>query len=478
MAPESLATPLPTPMPTRNPRSGAIDYFMPVVPLAQVQATAEQLRAAQAGWSAAGVTARAAVLRRWAAAMTERRDGFVAALQADTGRHAEAVLEFDATLGALQRWCAQAPALLADEPARQATMPFVRIEQVRSPYPVVGVISPWNWPLLLSLIDAVPALLVGCAVLVKPSEVTPRFVEPLRASLAAVPELAAVLACVTGGAATGEALVRAVDAVCFTGSVKTGRRVGQAAMEAFIPSFLELGGKDAALVLADADLPRAARSLAWGGMVGAGQSCMSIERVYVDARVAALFTDLLVQRVSALRHNWPDIHQGQIGPIIAAAQVDIVRRHLEQAQAAGARALTGGRVVQHDGGWWCEPTVLVGVTPDMAVVAEETFAAVLPVMQFNGIEDGIAQANSGDFGLSAAVFSADLDQARSVARRLQAGAISINDSSLTALVHDGAKQSFKLSGLGGSRMGPGSLARFYRQQALLINEAPAAPWWF
>jgi len=465
-------------LPTRNPRTGECDYAMPVVAPAEVQAVVAQLRTAQAGWRAAGVDARVAVLRRWAAALADRRDELIAALVADTGRHAEAVLEFDATLGALQRWCSQAPALLLDEPARQATIPFVRIEQVRWPHPVVGVISPWNWPMLLSLIDAVPALLVGCAVLVKPSEVTPRFVEPLRASLAAVPELAAVLAYVTGGPATGEALVRSVDAVCFTGSVKTGRRVGLAAMEAFIPSFLELGGKDAALVLADADLARAARSLAWGGMVGAGQSCMSIERVFVDAAVAGPFTELLVQQVGALRHNWPDIHQGQIGPIIAAAQVDIVRRHLAQAQAAGARALTGGHVVQHGGGWWCEPTVLVDVTPDMAVVVEETFSAVLPVLRFNGIEDGIAQANRGDFGLSAAVFSADLDTARAVARRLQAGAISINDSSLTALVHDGAKQSFKLSGLGGSRMGPGSLARFYRQQALLINEAAASPWWF
>ena len=388
------------------------------------------------------------------------------------------MLEFDATLGAIERWCAQAPALLTDEPTRQASIPFIRVEQKRWPHPVVGVISPWNWPLLLSLIDAVPALLAGCAVLIKPSEVTPRFVQPLRRALAAVPELQAVLAYVTGGAETGQALVRSVDAVCFTGSVATGRRVGAAAMEAFIPSFLELGGKDAALVLQGADLPRAARSLAWGGMVGAGQSCMSIERVYVDATVAEEFTALLVQQVAALRLNWPDIHSGQIGPIIALAQVDVVRRHLAEAQANGAKALTGGHVVQHDGGWWCEPTVLVDVTPQMAVVAEETFAAVLPVMRFNGFEDGIAQANSGQYGLSAAVFSRDLDQARAVACRLQAGAISINDSSLTALVHDGAKQSFKLSGLGGSRMGPASMARFYRQQVLLTNEALSSPWWF
>ena len=465
-------------LPTRNPRTGAVDHFMPVVRPEQVRATAEQLRGAQSAWLAAGVQLRVAVLRRWAQALLAERQALVGALRTDTGRHAEAVLEFDATLGAIERWCAQAPALLTDEPTRQASIPFIRVEQKRWPHPVVGVISPWNWPLLLSLIDAVPALLAGCAVLIKPSEVTPRFVQPLRRALAAVPELQAVLAYVTGGAETGQALVRSVDAVCFTGSVATGRRVGAAAMEAFIPSFLELGGKDAALVLQGADLPRAARSLAWGGMVGAGQSCMSIERVYVDATVAEEFTALLVQQVAALRLNWPDIHSGQIGPIIALAQVDVVRRHLAEAQANGAKALTGGHVVQHDGGWWCEPTVLVDVTPQMAVVAEETFAAVLPVMRFNGFEDGIAQANSGQYGLSAAVFSRDLDQARAVACRLQAGAISINDSSLTALVHDGAKQSFKLSGLGGSRMGPASMARFYRQQVLLTNEALSSPWWF
>jgi acyl-CoA reductase-like NAD-dependent aldehyde dehydrogenase len=462
----------------RNPRTGVVDHRMPVLTGEAVAAAAAQLRDAQKTWQARGVAERAAVLLHWAAALRAGQAAMVAALCADTGRLAEAELEFNATLGALERWCAQAPALLAEEPARQASIPFVRIEQRRVPYPVVGVISPWNWPLLLSLIDAVPALLCGCSVLVKPSEFAPRFVGPLNAALAQVPELQAVLRYVTGAAATGQALVRAVDALCFTGSVKTGRRVGAAAMEAFIPSFLELGGKDPALVLADADLARAARSLAWGGMVGAGQSCMSIERVYVDASVAGRFTALLAERVGALRLNWPDIAQGQIGPIIAEPQVALVRRHLDEALARGARALTGGRVVQHGGGRWCEPTVLVDVTPDMAVVAEETFAAILPVMTFGTEDEGIALANSGDFGLSAAVFSADLDHARRVAARLEAGAVSINDSSLTALVHDGAKQSFKRSGLGGSRMGPASLNRFYRQQALLINEAPAAPWWF
>ena len=465
-------------LPTRNPRTGDIDYQMPLFPPAEVAATAQDLRKAQAAWREIGVAARVQVLQRWAQALRVHKPAMLAALVQDTGRHTEAMLEFEGTVGAIERWCAQAPALLADEPARHATIPFVRIEQRRWPYPVLGVISPWNWPLMLSLIDAVPALLCGCAVLVKPSEITPRFVDPLRQTLARVPELQAVLRYVTGGAETGQALVRAVDAVCFTGSVKTGKRVGAAAMEAFIPSFLELGGKDAALVLADADLQRAAQSLAWGGMVGAGQSCMSIERVYVDESVAPRFIELLTSQVSRLKHCWPDIHSGQVGPIIALPQVDIVRAHLQQALAQGARATTGGHVINQGGGWWCEPTVLVDVRPDMAVIAEETFAAILPVMTFKTLEEGIALANSGDYGLSGAVFSRDVGQARKVAAQLQAGAISINDSSLTAMVHDAAKQSFKSSGLGGSRMGPASLQRFYRQQALLINEAAASPWWF
>lgn len=465
-------------MPVRNPRTGVVDYQMVVASADDVAAAGQALGAAQVQWLTSGLTARVTALRAWAQRLRESRGAMLAALEADTGRGAEAALEFDATLAAIERWCAQAPALLAEEPARQASIPFVRIEQRRVPYAVMGVISPWNWPMLLSLIDAVPALLVGCAVLIKPSEITPRFVEPLRDALAKVPILAAVLRYVTGGADTGQALVRAVDALCFTGSVKTGQRVGAAAMQAFIPSFLELGGKDAALVLADADLDRAARALAWGSMVGAGQSCMSIERVYVDESVAEPFLDKLVQQVGKLEHNWPDIHHGQIGPIISAAQVAIVRRHLEEALTTGARALTGGQVVNHGGGWYCQPTVLVDVTPQMAVVAEETFAAIVPVMRFATLSEGIALANQGDYGLSAAVFSRDIAKARSVAAQLHAGAISINDASLTALVHDGAKQSFKRSGLGGSRMGPASLTRFYRQQVLLINEAEASPWWF
>lgn len=468
---------LPT-RPTRNPRTGAIDHAMPVFDAPAVAAVAATLRAGQAAWLQAGVEGRAQALQAWARSLRECREPLLQALANDTGRWSESDIEFESTVGAIGRWCRQAPALLDPGPERRSMVPHIRVAQARAPYPLVGVISPWNFPLLLSLIDAVPALLAGCAVLIKPSEVTPRFVPVLRETLAQVPLLRDALAVVTGAGPTGEAIIEQVDLVCFTGSVRTGRRVAEAAARRFIPAMLELGGKDAALVFADADLERAAQSVAWGSMVNAGQSCMSLERCYVERPVFDRFARLLGERVGALRPNWPDIRDGEIGPIIAAAQADLVRAHLQDAYDQGAHALTGGQVVELGGGLWCQPTVLVGVTQDMRIVREETFAAILPLLPFDDEAEGIRLANDSDYGLSAAVFSGDEARACRVATQLQAGAVSINDASLTALIHEGAKQSFGLSGLGGTRMGEKSIERFYRHQALLINEGRASPWWF
>ena len=385
-------------------------------------------------------------------------------------------------IGIVRRWQDDAPALLAAPPQRRSRTPHILVEQHLRPYGVAGIISPWNFPLLLSLIDAIPALAAGNAVLIKPSEATPRFVPALQAVIARVPGLAEVMGLVTGPGATGEALVRNSDVLCFTGSVKTGRRVAALAAECFVPAHLELGGKDAAIVCADADLDRAARALAWGSMGSAGQSCMSIERCYVERGVHDRFVERLATEMRALQHGWPDTARGPIGPIIAAVQEPVVRRHLEDAFAKGAVAVTGGRVLDLGGGAWCEPTLLIHATHEMAVMVEETFAAILPVMAFDN-EDGsddeaVALANDTEYGLSGCVFSQDLARARRIAGRLQCGAVSINDAALTAMVYDAAKQSFKRSGLGGSRMGSASLQRFYRQQAFLINDGTPSPWWF
>lgn len=461
---------------TRNPRTGRLDHFMPVHDATEVAAVAAQLRARQPAWAARTAPQRAEALLAWRERLLGQESALAEALLADTGRWQEGLLEIQACAASLARWASQGPGLLAPSQQR-ASIPFLTIEQGMQPYPLVGVISPWNFPLLLSLIDAIPALMAGCAVLVKPSEITPRFVEPLRASLAGLmSELP--IDFVTGAGATGQALIDCVDTIAFTGSVATGRKVAEQAARRFIPAQLELGGKDAALVFADADLPRTARSLAWGSMVNAGQSCMSLERCYVQQPVFQAFAQLLTERVAALGLNTSDPREGHIGPVIAAAQARLIQAQLDDAFAQGARALCGGRLVEHGGGIWCQPTVLVDVKPSMRVMREETFGPILPLQAFADEAEALHLANDSEYGLSGAVFSADVERARRVASALRAGAVSINDCSLTALVHEGAKQSFGLSGLGGTRMGAQSIQRFYRQQVFLVSNGHPAPWWF
>ncbi|MEN5209428.1 aldehyde dehydrogenase family protein [Stenotrophomonas terrae] len=465
-----------TTLPLRNPRTGQSDGELPITAAADVAALGARLRQAQLGWAERSIEERCAHLNALADALVARRDGFLDALLADTGRWHESQIEVDGTVGAIRRWAQQAAACLLEKPAQQEAIPFIQSQQTWVPYAVVGVISPWNFPLMLTLIDAVPALAAGCSILAKPSEVTSRFVPLLRDALEEA-GLGEVFKLVTGAGATGQAVIEASDQICFTGSVATGRKVGEACARRFIPASLELGGKDPALVLSDANIDHAARALAWGSFVNGGQSCMSIERVYVEAPVADAFIAALVKETAALELAWPDPKQGQIGPVIAASQVELVRGQLADAKAKGARALTGGELIDH-GGIWCPPTVLVDVTDEMAVVADESFASVLPVMVVADEAEAIARANNTEFGLSAAVFTQSPERAQRVARQLQAGGISINDACLTGMVQTAEKQSFKLSGMGGSRMGTASIRRFVRARALLINTGSASPWWF
>ena len=465
-------------MDVRNPRTGAVDYeFAPATP-ADVAAAADALRRAQGDWLSLGLEGRIDALLAFARAVDGHRDALVAALTRDTGRLPESALEVQSLVGAIEHWCDRVPELLAVPAARPTRLPTVRSQLMRTPYPLVGIISPWNFPLLLSFVDAIPALLAGCSILLKPSEVTPRFLEPLQDAANAVPAFASVFRIVKGGGEVGAAVVGQVDTVCFTGSVATGRRVAEAAARAFIPAHLELGGKDPALVFADADLGRAAAALSWGGTVNAGQSCLSIERIYVERAGMSEFVDALVAATRQLTLNDRDINEGQIGPVISAPQADILRRHLEDAVAQGARVLCGGRLVEN-GGVWCEPTVLVDVTHDMLVMREESFGPLLPVMPFDGEDEAVALANDTTFGLSAAVFTQDRDRLYRVAARLEAGAVSANDAGLTSFIHEGAKQAFKDSGLGGSRMGDDAVQRFFRKGVVLDNvDVSWNPWWF
>jgi acyl-CoA reductase-like NAD-dependent aldehyde dehydrogenase len=325
----------------------------------------------------------------------------------------------------------------------------------------------------------IPALLAGCAVVVKPSEIAPRFIEPLVETIASVPKLRDVLAYVEGAGETGKALIECVDLVCFTGSVATGRKVAEAAAKRFIPAFLELGGKDPAIVLSSADLDLATSAILWGSVVSTGQSCLSIERIYVAESIFEPFATQLVEKAQRLQLAYPSIERGEIGPIIAQRQADIIAEHLRDAVEKGAVVHCGGKIEDLDGGLWCRPTVLTQVNHSMKVMTEETFGPIMPVMPFSTSENAIALANDTIYGLSAAVFAGSTEEALDVARCIDAGAININDAGLTALIHEGEKNAFKLSGMGGSRMGAAALKRFMRKKAFLVKTGSVPdPWWF
>jgi acyl-CoA reductase-like NAD-dependent aldehyde dehydrogenase len=463
-------------MKARNPRTGIEDYSFAAATPADVAATAARLRSQQPAWAALGASGRAAVLERFAQAVERHAEAIIAALTIDTGRHAVSRIEVEGLPRTIRRWAARGQQLIAGlgQGETASATPGIMLKSRHIAYPLFGAIAPWNFPVVLSHIDAIPALMAGCAALVKPSEVTPRFVEPMQAAIAEVPELAAVFAYVLGGAETGQALIGAVDYVCFTGSTATGRKVAEAAARALIPANLELGGKDPMIILPGADPIAAARLALRASVIATGQACQSIERVYVPRGLAEAFLAELAARAAEVRPNWPDINVGDIGPFIFAPQAEKVAAQIDDALARGARLLAGGKPEQLGGGWYMRPTVLAGVTPDMAVMAEETFGPVIPVTVYDDVEDAIILANQSVYGLSAAVVGPQA-QAEAVAARLEAGAISINDGALTSMVWDATNSSQKLSGLGPSRMGDEGLLRFFRTQALIIQTGQPLP---
>ncbi|MCC5996535.1 MAG: aldehyde dehydrogenase family protein [Oceanicaulis sp.] len=459
----------------RNPRTGKTDYRFTPPTEDELAAIAARLRKAQTGWAALTIEERMARLVGWADLMARDTGAIAAALEADTGRRRVARLEVEGVCASIRGWAQGAP-LLAPKadwtPGR--SNPALKHSGQYIPYPLVGVISPWNFPLTLSLIDAIPALAAGCAVLIKPSEVTPRFAEPVAARIAEA-GLSDLIAFAPGAGETGQQVIGLSDLVCFTGSVPTGRKVAAACAERLIPAFLELGGKDPLIITRSADIDLAVRAALRGSVLSTGQACQSIERIYVDRAIHDDFLERLIKAAEGVRLNWPDITQGEIGPVIFEKQAALIAAQIKDAKAKGARVHTGGKVERHGGGLWIRPTVISNVDHAMAIMTEETFGPVLPVMAFEDVEAAVALANDTVFGLSAAVFAGDLAEAETIARRLEAGAVSLNDAALTALFYEAEKQSFRQSGLGPSRMGAAGLTRFYRRQALIANTGAPAP---
>ena len=467
----------PTTLDVRNPRTGQADYSLAISSRDEVAQKAARLRRNQRQWGALPVEARCGVMARWLGAVKARAADIGEADAVDTGGCHTSYVQGFITMGNIGGWLEDAPRAFKNLQwqGTSSTMPTVDLEAQLVAYPLVGVISPWNAPLMLALLDAIPALFAGSAVLLKPSEVTPRVIDTLFETVREVPELAAVFDYVAGAGDIGQAVIGEADAICFTGSVPTGRKVAVACAERLIPCFLELGGKDPAIVTETADIERAATSVLRGAVYATGQVCYSVERVYVHQSVHDAFVEKLVAKAKAVRLNSDDPRAGHIGPFTFAPQAEIVMRHIEDAKAKGAQVLTGGEIEEIGGGLYLRPTVITGVTHDMEIMQDETFGPCVPVMAYSDTEEAIRLANDTQFGLTASVIAGSEEEAKAIGQRLNAGGIFLQDTFLTfAKLRTFGSDSFGVSGLGGARIGPESIKRFLRRKSLMTQHGPVA----
>ncbi len=458
-------------IPVENPATGAVIAHVSDLSAERVAALAVRGRAAQPGWQAAGFEGRRRVIRRLQKWIMDNADRVVATIVSETGKTYEDayMAEINYVGGAIDYWCRNGASFLDDESVHAKTLAVRGKKMVvrYEPLGLIGVIGPWNYPLTNSFGDCIPAMLAGNSVILKPSEVTPLTSLLLAEGLAESGLPDGVFQVATGRGATGAALVDEVDMIMFTGSTETGRKVMERAAQTLTPVSLELGGKDPMIVLSDADLERAANLAVYYSMLNAGQTCISIERVYVEEPVYDEFVSKVVAKVGALRQGASTgPATAEVGSMTFPKQLDIVEEHVRDALAKGARALTGGKR-RAGKGLFFEPTVLVDVDHSMKAMTEETFGPTLPIMKVADAEEALRLANDTPYGLGGAVFG-ERRRAQDIARRLQAGAVCVNDALLNYVAVELPMGGWKASGLG-TRHGAAGIRKFTKQQALFIS---------
>jgi acyl-CoA reductase-like NAD-dependent aldehyde dehydrogenase len=468
-APERAGAPA---IEVENPATGEVIATIEDMGPERVGALVARARAAQPAWEAAGFERRAKLmyrLRRWLVANRER---IVDTVVAENGKTREDALlaELYYVADSAGFWAKRAAGYLADERVRTHS-PFVFGKKVvvrRRPLGVVGVIAPWNYPLTLGVGDALPALMAGNAVVLKPSEVTPLAIGLVAEGAREVGFPEDVLLVATGAGATGAALVDKADMIMFTGSTATGRKVGARCGERLVPCSLELGGKDPMLVLRDADVERAANVAVEWSMRNAGQICASVERVYVEEPAYDQFVGRVTEKVGALRVGPPGpAGSVDVGAITFPPQMETIERHVRDAVDKGARVVAGGG--RRDGpGRFFAPTVLVDVDHSMACMTEETFGPTLPIMRVRDEEEAIRLANGTRYGLGASVFTRDAARGERVARRIEAGNVWVNDALMSY-----AAQEAPFGGMGesalGARHGAEGIRKYCRPQTILVT---------
>jgi acyl-CoA reductase-like NAD-dependent aldehyde dehydrogenase len=455
-----------------NPATGERLGTVPSMSAEQIAETVARARAAQPGWEALGFDGRARILRRAQRWTMDNADRIARTIVAETGKAFEDALlaEVSYAASAFGFWAKRAPKYLADEKIRSSS-PFVlgrKLVLRYAPAGVVGVIGPWNYPLTNSFGDCIPALAAGNACVLKPASLTPLtsllMAEGLRE--AGLPEDVFLVTPCSGS--TAGALIDEVDAVMFTGSTEVGKQVMERAAQTLTPVGLELGGKDPMIVLEDADLERAANAAVHYSMQNGGQTCISVERVYVEAPVYDDFVERVERKMRKVRQGAPGgAGSVDVGAVTSPPQMDLIDAHVRDAVDKGARVLVGGKRGDGPGDFY-EPTLLVDVDHTMECMTEETFGPTLPVMRVADAEEAVRLANDSIYGLQASIWTKDVTKGQRLARLIEAGVCTVNDAQINYLAFELPMGGWKQSGLG-ARHGAGGIRKYTKQQAILVT---------
>lgn len=411
-----------------SPTSGEELGEFPISTPDEVNQAVARARQAAPRWAARTLQERFEPLGRLREIIERRGDEYARRISEDTGKAVLDALMTEVLVVGLfiDHYRQRAPKILKEKKVWPGMLfPGKKAHIEYFPMGTVGVIAPWNFPFQLSMVPLISALIGGNTVVLKPSEVTPLTGELMRELFQEANFPEGVVEIVQGDGSTGKALVEAeIDMVFFTGSVATGRKVMAAAAKKPIPVELELGGKDAMIVCADANLKRAARGALWGGLVNGGQMCTSVERLFVLESVHDEFVALLKEELEAISVGEGD--DDDMGAITFPPQLQIIEAHLKSAKKAGAEVLAGGKRLERPGNFFA-PTLLTGVTPDMEIYREETFGPVIPVIKVNSEAEAVRLANDHQYGLTGSIWTSDLNKGRRIASQLRCGQVSVND---------------------------------------------------
>jgi succinate-semialdehyde dehydrogenase / glutarate-semialdehyde dehydrogenase len=466
------------PMPVEMPATGKILGHVPHGTPDDVAAAADTARRAQPGWAETHVTDRSKVLLRFAERLLDRQDEVLDLIQLENGKARRHAFEEIIDVAQVCRYYARTAARYLRPQRRAGAFPVLtRTWEYHHPAGVVGVISPWNYPLTLGISDALPALVAGNAVIAKPDGQTPYTALWAAGLLEEAGLPPGVLQIVTGsGPELGGPLIEHCDFLMFTGSTRVGRIVAAQAAARFTDYSMELGGKNAILILADADLGRTVPGAVRAAFSNTGQLCISMERMYIDAAVWDEFVPRFAKATRSLRLGHSLAYKADIGSLISANQLDTVVHHVDDAVAKGATVLAGGKARPDVGPYFYEPTALTNTSPDMALYANETFGPVISLYRVSGADEAVEQANDSCYGLNFSVWTRDARKGRQIASRLEAGTVNVNEAyAATWGSVDAPMGGWKDSGVG-SRHGEHGILKYTKAQTISLQRLmPIAP---